>query len=589
MDYIESIDWKGGDRWKIEKQMILWGGRKGGIGEGLEYHWKAAMSVLWPHWEWHKWSNLLIDNFLQHDEIGVLGPASSGKTYCAAAYGLMTFFVWPRGTSIIVSSTTREGLQLRIWGAIKELFNKAKVLRPELPGQIRESHFMLSDNPEDQEGRDFRDGVIGVACRVGGVWVGISNYVGVKNDRVILIADEASLMERGFLDAVANLRKNPMFKLIAMGNPKDRFDALGVVAEPAADIGGWEGYDGATKTQTWKTRARNGVAVQLCGTESPNFDHPRGKNPYKGLITPEQIEADLAYYGERSLQFSMMNLGVMPGEASNRRVITMSLCERKGAFGETLWSGESMTHVVGFDAAYRGVGGDRAVLTHLVFGKDNAGVERIAFAGPQLIAPIDGKSPQTAEEQLAMFCRDYCLTKGVSPENFGLDSTGRGTLVSALGQLWSPAVVPVEFGGRPAERQMCAGDPKMESQAYGKQVSALWFASYYVINSGQLRLCPREAAEEGCLREWCVNPNRTARSGEPVVDVEPKEKTKQRMGRSPDLWDSFVVALEVARRRGFMIAGTLGVITTKRKSPSWLSRQAQLQEKMRKNHALVYG
>jgi hypothetical protein len=86
-----------------------------------------------------------------------------------------------------------------------------------------------------------------------------------------------------------------------------------------------------------------------------------------------------------------------------------------------------------------------------------------------------------------------------------------------------------------------------------------------------------------------VNPNRTARSGEPVVDVEPKEKTKQRMGRSPDLWDSFVVALEVARRRGFMIAGTLGVITTKRKSPSWLSRQAQLQEKMRKNHALVYG
>lgn len=501
-----------------------------------------------------------------------MGPGSSGKTYCTAAFAYATFQIWPQGTSIIMSTTTREGLQLRIWGAIKELHNRAKETRQWLHGRIIESRYMLTGANSSDEAQDFRDGIIGVACKVGGEFVGISNYVGLKNDRIILAADEASLMERGFLDAVSNLRKGGHFKLIAMGNPKDRNDALGIICEPHPDEGGWEGLDYAETTRTWRTRSPGGIAIQLCGTNSPNYDYPRGLNPHRGIITPEHIEADLAYYGRDSLQFSMMNLGVMPRDGGNRRVVTTTLCESKKAYEDVVWGSGKITRIIGLDAAYSGVGGDRCVLTDMSFGRDVNGEMILAFNGPQLIVPVTAKKAGEAEEQIAIWVAEYAKRNGIAPEQTGFDSTGRGTLMSAFARLWSPNVIPIEFGGTPTSRPVRAGDKKTEADAYGKMVTALWYASRLIIESQQLRALPRECAVEGSWREWGIN-----KSGK--VDVEPKSKTKIRSGRSPDLWDSLVTAIEVARRNGFEIASGSGIATVKKTIPSWiLNKQKQYRD-----------
>jgi len=37
------------------------------------------------------------------------------------------------------------------------------------------------------------------------------------------------------------------------------------------------------------------------------------------------------------------------------------------------------------------------------------------------------------------------------------------------------------------------------------------------------------------------------------IEVETKDETKERMGKSPDLFDQLVTAIEGARRRGFQI------------------------------------
>jgi len=55
-------------------------------------------------------------------------------------------------------------------------------------------------------------------------------------------------------------------------------------------------------------------------------------------------------------------------------------------------------------------------------------------------------------------------------------------------------------------------------------VTALWYSSRLLIESKQLRKLPREVAEEGAMREWGI-----ARTG--LIDVEPKHKPKERMGR----------------------------------------------------------
>lgn len=585
-DYL-ALPWNTKDRFLIEAAMVKSGGyRKVGNvthGNGLAYHYKAAMTALWPWFNWHRWSDLLIPTFAENQEVGVMGPGSSGKTFCSAAFGLATYYIWPKGTSIVMSSTTRDGLQLRIWGAIKELHSKAKERRPWLPGKVHESKFALTTEVPEGEGWDFRDGIIGVACRVGGTFVGLSNYVGLKNERVMLIADEASLMGRGFLDSVANLRKNPSFKLIAMGNPKDRNDALGIVCEPHPSIGGWEGLEYREETRTWKTRAPGGVAVQLCGFDTPNKDYPKGLNPFRGIITPEQIEADLAYYGRDSLQFSMMNLGVLPRDGGTRRVVTVSLCEQNRAFEEPVWNqSDKLTRVIGIDAAYSGVGGDRCVMTDLTFGPAADGSTLLSFSESPTIIPITAVRAQQAEEQIAEYVRLYCEQRKISPNQVGFDSTGRGTLMSAFARLWSPQVVPIEFGGRPLERPVRRGDEKTERETYGKMVTALWYSSRLVIESKQLRKLPRDVAEEGAMREWGIS-----RTG--LIDVEPKEKTKERMGRSPDLWDSLVVAIEMARRNGFEIASGASPGIVKRVTSQWLTRMSDKHRKTLKEQQLTYA
>jgi len=518
-----------------------------------------------------------------------MGPASSGKTWIAAALAYTDLMIWPEGTSIIMSSTTREGLQLRIWGAIKEHYNKARQRRPWLPGKVIESRYMLTtsqDFSDEDDAKDFRDGIVGVACKVGGTWVGLSNYVGLKNDRVRLFADESSLMGRGFLDSLSNLRKNPSFKLMAMGNPKDPTDALGVICEPNSEMGGWEGLPYEEKTRTWKTRYKGGLAIQLCGYDSPNYRYPRGLNPFRGLITPEMIEADLEYYGKDSLQFSMMNLGCMPKDSGIRRVITVSLCEKNLAFEDPVWmSSREIIRVTGLDAAYSGVGGDRCVLTDLSFGPDLEGKIILSFTTDQIIVPVTVSGQ--AEEQIAEFVRDYHERNNIPPENHGFDSTGRGTLMSAYARLWSPAVVPIEFGGKPSsERRVSESDDRTERDAYGKMVTALWFATRLIIEAGQFRKMPRECAREGSLREWTI----TKQVREHVqIDVEPKHKTKERMGRSPDLFDSCVTAVEMARRRGFSIAGVKGFGIVHRKNPDWVSMARDRFSTLRRKSELSFN
>ena len=74
----------------IELDMIRKGGRikrKSGVvvGEGLFFHWCAAIKLLWPHIKLHKWNLLIIEKYLEYRTIGIIGPASSGKTNTGGA------------------------------------------------------------------------------------------------------------------------------------------------------------------------------------------------------------------------------------------------------------------------------------------------------------------------------------------------------------------------------------------------------------------------------------------------------------------------------------------------------------------------
>lgn len=567
----------------IEMTMVRQGGLIKGQGNGLFYHFKALISLLWPEHVWHRWNELQLQCYLNHRIIGEMGPASSGKTHSAAINVLADYYAWSDCTTVLVSSTEREMLEMRVWGEIKKYHRMAQALFPQLiPGNLIESRqrIITDSRFENAEGRDFRNGICGVPCKKGGSYVGLGSFAGIKNKRLRMVADECHLMNRVFVDAIANLNKNADFKCVAMGNPKDTTDALGVICEPAAHLGGWDGgIDQSPKTKTWPTRFDQGICVQLVGSDSPNLDGSLGIP----IIDQKAIDADIAFYGRDSLQFTMMDEGRMPRGQGLRRVITRQMCLKFGAMEPAVWKEEKRTKIGFLDAAYGSVGGDRCVYGELQFGKDPNDRQILELIRTMLV-PISVEVDEMPEDQIANFVKRQCEESGIPPQQFAFDSTGRGSLMNAFGRLWSPHVNGVEFGGKPSERQVTwiPNSNKMTCRDYySKFVSELWYSVALTIQSGQFRGMTEEVMNEGCMREWGI-------VGANKIEVEPKEKMKLKTGRSPDLFDALVSGVEMARRLGFVIT----MITAKdalKADDGWKNKYRDRMRQLETNHRLTYS
>jgi len=66
------------------------------------------------------------------------------------------------------------------------------------------------------------------------------------------------------------------------------------------------------------------------------------------------------------------------------------------------------------------------------------------------------------------------------------------------------------------------------------------------------------------------------------MEVEPKDEMKERVKKSPDLYDWFAIAVEGARRLGFRIQRIGGDINSKSPNKNWLNeKQNKLQQLMK--------
>jgi hypothetical protein len=589
---IYGLKWNGGmSAIKIEIEMIRKGGQwlgKSGkvIGNGMFFHYKRFQELLWGKEKiWHRWNELQLENYLSHRTICVIGPASSGKTNSAATDVLADYYVWPECTTVIVCSTTKERLEDRVFGEIKKYHKLAKKNHEWLPGNLIEGRLrIVSDSRTDSvDGRDFRNGCIGVPCKRGGDYVGLGDFIGIKNKRVRMVADELQLLPAAFVMAISNLDKNPDLKVLGLGNPKETTDALGAMGEPAFELGGWDGgVDQEPRTKTWKTRRPDGVCVQLVGSDSPNLDGHLGIP----LITQSAIDRDIAQYGKDSLQFTMMNQGMMPRGQGSRRVITRQLCMKNGASDDPQWLDERRIKIGFCDAAYRGTGGDRCIFGELQIGYEAGAIDassadfipnilsqaigtalhkQIAAVIDTMVVPINVKIDVESEDQIVSFVKTQCTMRGIQPENFFFDSGMRTSLVSAFARDWSPATNPIDCGGSPSDRPVSNQIVMACNKYYSKFITELWFSVRYAIEAGQMRGMKDGIIQEGCQREWTmVGANR--------IEVEPKQKMKEKTGRSPDLFDALAIGIEGARQRGFTVNNDVARVSKKQESESWRNK-----------------
>lgn len=595
----------------IEMDMIRHGGqwtKTNGetAGMGLHYHFRKFQEIVWPERIWQKgpfknhWAEKCLEAFLSGTYIGVMGCAASGKSDSFGCTSLTDWYCHCTCTTVLVSSTDLKSLELRIWGMIKKYHRLAKASRSWIPGHLIEGKQMLILDPKSEcpDGRDFKNGIIGVATKRGNQYVGLGSLIGIHNDRVRIIGDELQLCPRAFLDSAANLSKCKDFKLVGLGNPNETTNAHGVLCEPASELGGWEGgVDQTGGTKIWKTRFPNGITLQLPGSDSPN--NSTGENeepPFPFLITPKQMRDDAQIWGTEDWHYTMMNEARMPRGQGARRVLTRQMCTKFGAFKEPNWRDSRRTSIAFLDAAYRGVGGDRCVFGELQFGYEvepldkTTPVTAILSQNPetskakQIVALIDlvvipisaEKGADTPEDQIATFVMNECEKRRIPPENFFFDSGMRTSLVTTFSRVWSTAVNSIDCGGRPTESAVSSEIQTLCKDYYSKFVTELWFSVRMVVECSQFRGMSEEAATEFSQREWKL-------TGGNKIEVESKEEMKLKTGRSPDLADAVAIGVFGARRRGFVITKALAENSRKKRGPDW--RDELRKKSQRKSNA----
>jgi hypothetical protein len=120
---------------------------------------------------------------------------------------------------------------------------------------------------------------------------------------------------------------------------------------------------------------------------------------------------------------------------------------------------------------------------------------------------------------------------------------------------------------------------KRADEHYSKLVTEFWYTLRFAIESRQVRQLPECVIDELCAREWTE-----VWGGR--IEVEPKEKTKQRLGRSCDLADWSVIAVEGARRLGFVIA-KMEAPQIRADTDLWKDDFRRKLERVRENFTLI--
>lgn len=255
----------------------------------------------------------------------------------------------------------------------------------------------------------------------------------------------------------------------------------------------------------------------------------------------------------------------MPRGQGSRRIITRQLCLKHKALEAPVWKNSNRTKITALDAAYRAVGGDRCVFLEVDFGEEaeseagdqlataiinqtypNREKRQIMALIDVLVIPIKSSDFESPEDQIVMFVKNEHERRNIPPENHFFDAGMRTSLVTAYSRTWSPMVNSIDFGGKPSERQVSADIDVSCRDYYSKFVTELWYSVRLIIEAEQFRGMTEEVMTEGCYREWMTVAGNK-------IEAEPKAEMKLKSGRSPDIFDALVTAVEGARQRGFTI------------------------------------
>jgi len=456
------------------------------------------------------------------------GPASAGKTADAAVIALVDWLAGYDCTTTIVCSTTIKMLKKRIWGEVLRYYT---LYGGQLPGTYQKSSLAILSNPDGE----FKNGIHGIAIQQGTVEEAMGDLIGVHNDRVRLIIDEAQATREAAFEATENLSANPDFKLLAMGNPQSHLDPLGRYSEP--DLGGgWAAVSPAMPE--WPTKY--GVTLFFDGRKSPGIQEPKRLS---FLLQQKQIEETIARRGEDSPYMWTFRIGFPPPEGLLHTIITESMLVKFHMRDPAVWKYPPQRGA-GLDPSFSN-GGDRCILAPYEFGELITGEMAILFL-PYIHIKLAIAKDKPITYHIQERVQEECEELGIRPSDLGIEVSGtQGSLADVIEREWGPGVHRVKFQGSATNRPVSREDPTPASKAYSNRVTELWFNFSLFARYGQVRGMCLDSAREFTQRLVVEDKQ--------PQQIEPKRAMRARLGISPDIADAQVTALDhLIHRHGIL-------------------------------------
>jgi hypothetical protein len=527
-----------------EPQLVLpWSG------QGRFHYTRILTDMFMPKaFEWHDWSNRIVQTSCDNNLVAITGCGTSGKS---TGLGLDSFWWWacnPLETAVILISTTIDSSKKRIWKETSRFYRAFD----RAVGGYRDATIGSSPRPyispympresyeQGPPKRDQAHGVYVVAFQKKSDIDEEMEYIkGFHPRRMMVVVDEMdSLREHGkALHKVfnENLASGTIeAKFVVLGNDPSLFNELGDIMQrtPGKPL---------TEADTEWTSIHGFACLRLDAWDSPNI---RDNNKWTGLIRQEDINRITANGAKMNTPAVYVQLkGLHPPEGTENTVLSEAMITRFHCRDGVTWKGYYERCAL-IDPAH---GGDNCTIREMDYGLDTDNKMKILF-GPQEYIEIDATEvDKPVEYQLSDGARAFCTARNIPPENVIGDSTGTtGGCMAVLRREWSMRVNECEFGGRASTRivRMDKETPKTARDEYDRRVTELWFTFREYVEADMVRGLDNKTASQFCSRTFEIVARKTK--------IEKKEEMKERGLSSPDDADCSVTGTDLLTRRGIL-------------------------------------
>lgn len=534
--------------WMIEKECLKAGPKHiakipGHLGKAG--HYQRFISAIWGdkdgvfYFEWNPNAAEILDRYLAHKILGIAGCASSGKTEAMAVIAVTEFLLDPFNTKVLLTSITQKSAKGKIWGSVTECWQQACRFfggEQNLPGRLMSNNIIrynYNNVVTEKAGLELVPGEQAQSKD------SADKIQGAKRTNLILMGDEWATLGRAIHEtALSNLRANPNAKLIAGFNPDSYFDPGGLIAKP---VGGWESVD--VNMDGWATEV-GGWCIHFDGERSPNV--VAGRPVWRGLLDLNMLDEMTRAYGKGTKAYYKMVRGFWSPTGDRDSVYTEAdILSYHGDHQVDTWM-DTPVKVLSLDPAFAH-GGDRAIATLAKVGvaadPATGEVRKVCEKIKHycLAEDMARKGVSRSEQIVAQF-KTIKEQENVDVKNIGVDATGGGDPFCALlAREIGTGFLMVQFKGRPSDKPVSRNDRRKGTDRFKDKVSELWYVGRELIRTGQIRGLDPDTISELC--------SRTYKEIGQVVQVESKRDMKLRIRKSPDLGDSWAIALEIARQR----------------------------------------